>query len=170
MLAEQWEESEEEVRDLLTYTKDLRDNLNHLWEEAHKTLREAQTKQKAYYDTHGAPRNLREGRVRPQVEKIQAIKQLPLPSTKKDVRAFLGMAAPSRRENTSSTSSDPEEHIAATNPDSIPGVKGRVQAASGYGGYKREDLELDGGDGEDDRSKEPRSVTREEQDVLATEK
>ncbi|KAJ1163019.1 hypothetical protein NDU88_003482 [Pleurodeles waltl] len=35
MLAEQWEDTEEEVKDLLTYTRDLRENLNSVWEEAH---------------------------------------------------------------------------------------------------------------------------------------
>ncbi|KAJ1152935.1 hypothetical protein NDU88_005708 [Pleurodeles waltl] len=46
MLAEQWEETEEEVKELLTYTRELRENLHKVWEEAHTTLREAQTKQK----------------------------------------------------------------------------------------------------------------------------
>ncbi|KAJ1175747.1 hypothetical protein NDU88_001034 [Pleurodeles waltl] len=82
---------------------------------------------------------------------------------------LLRQAAPSHRENTSSTSSDPEEHISATNPVSLPGVKGQEQAALLFGRLKREDPELDGGDGEDDRSKEPRSVTGEEQDDLTTE-
>ncbi|KAJ1081798.1 hypothetical protein NDU88_001973 [Pleurodeles waltl] len=87
----------------------------------------------------------------------------------RSVHMLVSQAAPSHRETASSTSSDPEEHVAATNPDSLLGVKGQEQAARGFGGFKREDPELDGGDGEDDRSKEPRSVTREERDELTTE-
>ncbi|KAJ1118078.1 hypothetical protein NDU88_006273 [Pleurodeles waltl] len=49
MLAEQWEDTEEEIKDLLTYTQDLRENLHTVWEEAHTALREAQTKQKQVY-------------------------------------------------------------------------------------------------------------------------
>ncbi|KAJ1137754.1 hypothetical protein NDU88_004150 [Pleurodeles waltl] len=77
---------------------------------------------------------------------------------------LLQQATPSRRENASSTSSDPEEDIVATNPDSLPGAKGQEQATCGLGGFKRENPELDCGDGEDTRSEEPRSVTREEQE------
>ncbi|KAJ1181261.1 hypothetical protein NDU88_006469 [Pleurodeles waltl] len=51
MLAEQWEDTEEEVKDLLTYTRELRENLHTVWEEAHTALREAQNKQKRLYDT-----------------------------------------------------------------------------------------------------------------------
>ncbi|KAJ1143451.1 hypothetical protein NDU88_009760 [Pleurodeles waltl] len=79
------------------------------------------------------------------------------------------LAAPSHQEKTSSTSSDPEEHIAATNPVSLLSVEGQEQAVRAFARLKREDSELDGGDGEDDRSKEPRSVTGEEQDNLMTE-
>ncbi|KAJ1161134.1 hypothetical protein NDU88_001621 [Pleurodeles waltl] len=79
------------------------------------------------------------------------------------------MADLSHQEKTSSTSSGPEEHIAAINPVALPGVEGQEPAARPFGRLKREDPELEGGDGEDDRSKEPRSVTGEEQDDLATE-
>ncbi|KAJ1139935.1 hypothetical protein NDU88_006297 [Pleurodeles waltl] len=61
MLAEQWEETEEEVKDLLTYTRELRDNLNTLWEEAHTALRVAQQKQKQTYDTRSVVRTLAVG-------------------------------------------------------------------------------------------------------------
>ncbi|KAJ1109843.1 hypothetical protein NDU88_007201 [Pleurodeles waltl] len=61
MLAEQWEDTEEEVKDLLTYTRDLRENLNTVWEEAHTALRAAQQKQKQSYDTHSAVRTLAVG-------------------------------------------------------------------------------------------------------------
>ncbi|KAJ1166300.1 hypothetical protein NDU88_006708 [Pleurodeles waltl] len=61
MLAEQWEETEEEVKDLLTYTRELRDNLNTVWEEAHNALRAAQQKQKQSYDTHSVVRTLAVG-------------------------------------------------------------------------------------------------------------
>ncbi|KAJ1153970.1 hypothetical protein NDU88_006728 [Pleurodeles waltl] len=46
MLAEQWEESDDEIKDLLTYTKKLRETLYAVWEKAHKTLRDSQEKQK----------------------------------------------------------------------------------------------------------------------------
>ncbi|KAJ1118595.1 hypothetical protein NDU88_006786 [Pleurodeles waltl] len=46
MLAEQLEESEEEVKDILTYTKELKEGLHTVWEEAHTALRDAQNKQK----------------------------------------------------------------------------------------------------------------------------
>ncbi|XP_069100681.1 uncharacterized protein [Pleurodeles waltl] len=58
MLAEQWEDTEEEVKDLLTYTWELRENLHTVWEEAHATLQEAQNKQKQSYDTRSAVRTL----------------------------------------------------------------------------------------------------------------
>ncbi|KAJ1202949.1 hypothetical protein NDU88_006744 [Pleurodeles waltl] len=61
MLAEQWETTEEEIKDLLSYTQDLRDNLHTVWEEAHAALREAQTKQKQGYDTRSAVRSLTVG-------------------------------------------------------------------------------------------------------------
>ncbi|KAJ1147079.1 hypothetical protein NDU88_013326 [Pleurodeles waltl] len=61
MLAEQWEESKDEEKDLLTYIKDRRDNLHSLWEEAHSTLREAQAKQKAHYDVQSTSRRLKAG-------------------------------------------------------------------------------------------------------------
>ncbi|KAJ1145218.1 hypothetical protein NDU88_011509 [Pleurodeles waltl] len=61
MLAEQWEETKEEVKDLLTYTRDLRENLHPVWEEAHTALREAQTKQKQIYDARSAVRTLAVG-------------------------------------------------------------------------------------------------------------
>ncbi|KAJ1210604.1 hypothetical protein NDU88_005966 [Pleurodeles waltl] len=77
---------------------------------------------------------------------------------------LLRQVAPLRRKNVSSTSSDPEEHIVAANPDSLPGVKGQEQATCGFGGFKREGPELGGGDGEDARNEEPRSVTREDQE------
>ncbi|KAJ1207512.1 hypothetical protein NDU88_002903 [Pleurodeles waltl] len=48
MLAEQWEETEEEVKNLLTYTSELRENLHMVWEEAHTTLRDAQSEQKQW--------------------------------------------------------------------------------------------------------------------------
>ncbi|KAJ1205578.1 hypothetical protein NDU88_001006 [Pleurodeles waltl] len=61
MLAEQWEDTEEEVKYLLTYTRELRENLNTVWEEAHTALRAAQLKQKQSYDTHSAVRTLAVG-------------------------------------------------------------------------------------------------------------
>ncbi|KAJ1202350.1 hypothetical protein NDU88_006150 [Pleurodeles waltl] len=61
MMAEQCEESEDDLKDILTYTKDLKENLHIIWEEAHKALREAQEKQKAYYDAHSSPRSLTVG-------------------------------------------------------------------------------------------------------------
>ncbi|KAJ1116682.1 hypothetical protein NDU88_004888 [Pleurodeles waltl] len=61
MLAEQWEDTEEEVKDLLAYTRDLRENLNIVWEEAHTALRAAQQKRKQSYDTHSAVRTLAVG-------------------------------------------------------------------------------------------------------------
>ncbi|KAJ1163022.1 hypothetical protein NDU88_003485 [Pleurodeles waltl] len=72
--------------------------------------------------------------------------------------------APSRRENASSASSDSEEHIATTNPDSLLGVKGQEQATCGFGRFKRVNPELDGDDREEARREEQRSVTREEQE------
>ncbi|KAJ1153360.1 hypothetical protein NDU88_006121 [Pleurodeles waltl] len=47
---EQWEETDEEAKDLLTYTKELRENLQSVWDKAHTNLREAQDKQKKGYD------------------------------------------------------------------------------------------------------------------------
>ncbi|KAJ1141580.1 hypothetical protein NDU88_007908 [Pleurodeles waltl] len=61
MLAEQWETTEEEIKDLLSYAQDLRDNLHTVWEEAHAALREAQTKQKQGYDARSAVRSLTVG-------------------------------------------------------------------------------------------------------------
>ncbi|KAJ1189369.1 hypothetical protein NDU88_006117 [Pleurodeles waltl] len=61
MLAEQWETTEEETKDLLSYTRDLRDNLHKVWEEAHTALREAQTRQKQVYDTRSPVRCLTVG-------------------------------------------------------------------------------------------------------------
>ncbi|KAJ1172766.1 hypothetical protein NDU88_004608 [Pleurodeles waltl] len=61
MLAEQWEDTEEEVKDLLTYTRELRENLHTVWEEAHTALREAQDKQKRLYDTRSTVRTLTVG-------------------------------------------------------------------------------------------------------------
>ncbi|KAJ1218860.1 hypothetical protein NDU88_006432 [Pleurodeles waltl] len=61
MLAEQWKETEEEVKDLLTYTRELRENLHTVWEEAHTTLREAQMKQKQLYDAKSVYRSLKIG-------------------------------------------------------------------------------------------------------------
>ncbi|KAJ1084167.1 hypothetical protein NDU88_004319 [Pleurodeles waltl] len=61
MLAEQWEDTEEEVKDLLTYTRDLRENLHTVWEEAHTALQEAQDKQKQRYDTRSSVRTLSVG-------------------------------------------------------------------------------------------------------------
>ncbi|KAJ1083180.1 hypothetical protein NDU88_003340 [Pleurodeles waltl] len=61
MLAEQWEETEEEAKDLLTYTRKLRDNLHTVWEEAHSTLRESQNKQKQWYDAKSVFRSLKIG-------------------------------------------------------------------------------------------------------------
>ncbi|KAJ1080980.1 hypothetical protein NDU88_001167, partial [Pleurodeles waltl] len=61
MLAEHWEESEGEVKDILTYTKELREDLHTLWEEAHTALRDAQSKQKKYYDADSTPRTLKVG-------------------------------------------------------------------------------------------------------------
>ncbi|KAJ1146765.1 hypothetical protein NDU88_013065 [Pleurodeles waltl] len=48
-------------------------------------------------------------------------------------------------------------------------LPGQEQAASVFGRFKREDPELDGGDREDYRSKEPRSVTGDERGDLTTE-
>ncbi|KAJ1097047.1 hypothetical protein NDU88_002176 [Pleurodeles waltl] len=61
MLAEQWEDTEEEIKDLLTYTRDLRESLHTVWEEAYTALREAQNKQKQIYDTRSAVRSLAVG-------------------------------------------------------------------------------------------------------------
>ncbi|KAJ1164867.1 hypothetical protein NDU88_005300 [Pleurodeles waltl] len=61
MLAEQWEETEEEEKDLLTYTRELRENLHTVWEEAHSTLRESQNKQKQWYDAKSVFRSLKIG-------------------------------------------------------------------------------------------------------------
>ncbi|KAJ1185375.1 hypothetical protein NDU88_002168 [Pleurodeles waltl] len=61
MLAEHWEASEGEVKDILTYTRELRDNLQTVWEEAHTALREAQNKQKRVYDAKSTLRSLRVG-------------------------------------------------------------------------------------------------------------
>ncbi|KAJ1146661.1 hypothetical protein NDU88_012925 [Pleurodeles waltl] len=61
MLAEHWEDTEEEVKDLLTYTQELRENLHTEWEEAHAALREAQNKQKRLYDTRRTVRTLTVG-------------------------------------------------------------------------------------------------------------
>ncbi|KAJ1134742.1 hypothetical protein NDU88_001189 [Pleurodeles waltl] len=61
MLAEQWEQSEDDLKDILTYTRDLKENLHKIWEEAHKTLREAQVKQKAHYDALSSSRSLTVG-------------------------------------------------------------------------------------------------------------
>ncbi|KAJ1109967.1 hypothetical protein NDU88_007324 [Pleurodeles waltl] len=59
MLAEQWEETDDETKDLLTYTKELIENLQSVWEKAHTTLREAQEKQKRGYDTRSVLRSLK---------------------------------------------------------------------------------------------------------------
>ncbi|KAJ1085326.1 hypothetical protein NDU88_005459 [Pleurodeles waltl] len=61
ILAEQWEESEDDLKDILTYMRELKENLHKIWEEAHKTLRDAQEKQKAHYDAHSSPRSLTVG-------------------------------------------------------------------------------------------------------------
>ncbi|KAJ1133273.1 hypothetical protein NDU88_011570 [Pleurodeles waltl] len=61
MLAEQWEETEEEVKDLLTYTRELRENLHTVWEEAHTTLGASQSKQKHWYDAKSVFRSLKVG-------------------------------------------------------------------------------------------------------------
>ncbi|KAJ1181025.1 hypothetical protein NDU88_006236 [Pleurodeles waltl] len=61
MLAEQWEETEEEVKDLVSYTQDLRDNLHTVWEKAHTALRETQMKQKQVYDARSVVRSLTVG-------------------------------------------------------------------------------------------------------------
>ncbi|KAJ1100572.1 hypothetical protein NDU88_005654 [Pleurodeles waltl] len=61
MLAEQWEETEEEAKDLLIYTRELRENLHAVWEEAHSTLRESQNKQKQWYDAKSVFRSLKIG-------------------------------------------------------------------------------------------------------------
>ncbi|KAJ1143222.1 hypothetical protein NDU88_009533 [Pleurodeles waltl] len=61
MLAEQWEDTEEEIKDLSTYTQALREKLHTVWEEAHSALREAQTKQKQVYDARSVVRTLAVG-------------------------------------------------------------------------------------------------------------
>ncbi|KAJ1108371.1 hypothetical protein NDU88_005747 [Pleurodeles waltl] len=61
MLAEQWEESDDEIKDLLTYTKELRVTLHSVWEKAHNTLRDSQEKQKKGYDTSSVLRSLKVG-------------------------------------------------------------------------------------------------------------
>ncbi|KAJ1101013.1 hypothetical protein NDU88_006088 [Pleurodeles waltl] len=61
MLAEQWEETEDDLKDILTYTEVLKENLHKVWEEAHQTLREAQEKQKCHYNAHSGPRSLTVG-------------------------------------------------------------------------------------------------------------
>ncbi|KAJ1117283.1 hypothetical protein NDU88_005483 [Pleurodeles waltl] len=61
MLAEQWEETDSEEKELLTYTRELRDTFHTVWEEAHSTLREAQEKQKKHYDTKSVFHSLKIG-------------------------------------------------------------------------------------------------------------
>ncbi|KAJ1163409.1 hypothetical protein NDU88_003867 [Pleurodeles waltl] len=51
----------------------------------------------------------------------------------------------------------------------LPGVEGQEQAACAFCRDKMEDPGMDGGDGEECRKKEPRSVTDGDQDVLKTE-
>ncbi|KAJ1083298.1 hypothetical protein NDU88_003457 [Pleurodeles waltl] len=58
MLVEQWEERDEDIRDLLTYTKDLKENLQSVWDRAHENLREAQDRQKKNYDARSVIRTL----------------------------------------------------------------------------------------------------------------
>ncbi|KAJ1096411.1 hypothetical protein NDU88_001553 [Pleurodeles waltl] len=50
-----------------------------------------------------------------------------------------------------------------------PCVEGQEQAACAFGRDKKEDPGMDGGDGEESRKKEPRSVPGGEQDILKTE-
>ncbi|KAJ1160251.1 hypothetical protein NDU88_000753 [Pleurodeles waltl] len=61
MLAEQWEEIEDETKDLMTYTWEFRDNLHTVWEEAHNSLRESQEKQKRWYDAKSVLRTVNVG-------------------------------------------------------------------------------------------------------------
>ncbi|KAJ1180899.1 hypothetical protein NDU88_006110 [Pleurodeles waltl] len=61
MLAEQWEETDEESKELPTYTKELRENLHSIREKAHTTLRTSQEKQKQGYDTRSVLRSLKVG-------------------------------------------------------------------------------------------------------------
>ncbi|KAJ1173493.1 hypothetical protein NDU88_005325 [Pleurodeles waltl] len=58
MLVEQWEETDEETKDLLMYTKELRENLQSVWDRAHDNLREAQEKQKKHHYTRSVLRTL----------------------------------------------------------------------------------------------------------------
>ncbi|KAJ1106979.1 hypothetical protein NDU88_004377 [Pleurodeles waltl] len=62
MLAEQCEETDEEAKDLLTWTRELRENLHIVWEEGHSTLRESQNIQKQWIPTNqgGVARSWRE--------------------------------------------------------------------------------------------------------------
>ncbi|KAJ1207312.1 hypothetical protein NDU88_002703 [Pleurodeles waltl] len=77
-------------------------------------------------------------------------------------------ADPSGREQTDSTSPDPEEHEASTNPVDLLGVEGQEQAAHAFCRHKKEDPGMDCGDGEESWNKEPRRVTGGDQDVLKT--
>ncbi|KAJ1091868.1 hypothetical protein NDU88_004982 [Pleurodeles waltl] len=76
---------------------------------------------------------------------------------------------PSRREKTDSTSSDPEEHVTSTNLVVRPGVEGQEQSERAFCRHNSEEPGLDGGDREDGRPKESRSVNGGEQDFLTTE-
>ncbi|KAJ1174239.1 hypothetical protein NDU88_006061 [Pleurodeles waltl] len=78
-------------------------------------------------------------------------------------------AEPSGREQTDSTSSDPEEHETSTNPVALLGVEGQEQAVHAFCWHEKEDPEMEGGDREESRKKEPRSVTGGDRDILKTE-
>ncbi|KAJ1175263.1 hypothetical protein NDU88_000551 [Pleurodeles waltl] len=51
MMAEQWKETEEEIKDFLTYTSELKETLHTVWKDVHTQLKETQTRQKTQYDT-----------------------------------------------------------------------------------------------------------------------
>ncbi|KAJ1154846.1 hypothetical protein NDU88_007589 [Pleurodeles waltl] len=46
MLVQQWEEVDEEGKDVQTYVKDLKETLHDVWEATHTCLKDAQEKQK----------------------------------------------------------------------------------------------------------------------------
>ncbi|KAJ1110388.1 hypothetical protein NDU88_007740 [Pleurodeles waltl] len=79
------------------------------------------------------------------------------------------MEDPSDQEQTDSTFPYPEEHETSTNSVALPGVEGQEQAARAFYRHKKEHPGMDGGDGEESRKKEPRSVTGDDRGVLKTE-
>ncbi|KAJ1207365.1 hypothetical protein NDU88_002756 [Pleurodeles waltl] len=58
MLVEQWEEVDEEGKDVLTYEKELKETLHDVWEAAYTFLKDAQEKQNRNFDKTSGYRTL----------------------------------------------------------------------------------------------------------------